>query len=75
MGDQLRMFEPEGPEVLALALAHEKSGNRALAIAESLDVRGWSASARVALQAAESSYRLAAEMFMLAEFEALAGVA
>lgn len=75
MGDQMSMFEPSGPEVLALAQKHQKDAQRAFSLAETLDTSGWSAAAHSAFQAFRRSERLAVEMYMLAEFEALGGVA
>ena len=75
MAQQLAMFEPQGPEVLVLAQAHQGQAHKAYKLAESLDVGGWSAAASAALREVNRRERLAAEMFMLAEFEALGGVA
>lgn len=74
MAEQMTMFEPTGPEVLALAQKHEKDAGRAYALAQTLDVSGWSAAAHTAYRQFNLSQRLAAELYMLAEFEALGGV-
>jgi hypothetical protein len=75
MTEQLSMFEPTGPEVLALAQKHQKDAQRAFALAESLGTSGWNAASHVAYAAFHRSERLAAEMYMLAEFEALGDLA
>lgn len=74
MTDQLAMFEPTGPEVLALAAKHERDASRAFSLAQSLDVTGWTAAAHTAYKQFHLSERLSAELYMLAEFEALGGV-
>ena len=73
-GQQLAMFEPTGPEVLALAQKHEKDAARFRSAAEIMDLRGWLAIAEGLLRQAGRSQRIADEMYMLAEFEALGGV-
>lgn len=74
MGEQLSMFEPTGPEVLALAQKHERDAARAFDLAQTLDISGWTAAAHTAYRSFHLSERLAAELYMLAEFEALGGV-
>lgn len=75
MTQQLALFEPTGPEVLVLAQKHEKDARRSFQLAESLDTAGWSAAAHTAYASFHRSERLAAECYMLAEFESLGGVA
>lgn len=74
MAEQLAMFEPQGPQVLALAQKHAKDAFAIRRLAETTDTDGWMATSRALYAASERSDRLAAEMFMLAEFEALAGL-
>lgn len=71
---QLGMFEPTGAEVLALAQKHEREALRAADLAAIYDVRGWSAIASTLRKQAHESEQQAAQLFMLAEFEALGGV-
>lgn len=75
MTEQLSMFEPTGAEVLALARKHEKDAARAFALADTLNTTGWTAAAHSAFKQFHRSETLAAELYMLAEFEALGGVA
>lgn len=74
MTEQLSMFEPTGMQVLELYRKHQRDCDASMALAETLSVRGWHAVAGTVLAAAERSHRLASEMLMLAEFEALAGL-
>lgn len=74
MAEQLAMFEPTGPEVLALAAKHERDASRAFSLAQTLDTSGWTAAAHTAYKQFHLSERLASELYMLAEFEALGGV-
>lgn len=72
--EQLAMFEPTGAEVLQLARKHQRDAERAKALAQSLNVSGWDATARAVMRSADHAERMAAELHMLAEFEALGGV-
>lgn len=72
--EQLTMFEPTGSEVLQLAATHERTANRLQTLAETLELRGWSAAAGRVLCAAAEAQCNAAALYMLAEFEALGGV-
>lgn len=74
MHDQLALFEPTGPEVLALAATHERTARRLCALAETLSLRGWNAAATKVLNAAADAETNSAALYMLAEFEALGGV-
>lgn len=73
MTDQLALFEPTGREVLALAKKHGADATHTRALAETMNVRGWTAIAEKLAHAAQKSERLSEEMLMLAEFEALGG--
>lgn len=75
MTDQLSMFEPTGAEVLQLARKHEKDASSTFDLAEVYSVRGFSALAHGLYKQAHRSESLAIELTMLAEFEALAGLA
>lgn len=75
MGEQLAMFDPTGPEFLALAQKHEKAAQQARTMAQLYDVRGWGAVAHTLYKQAHQAERSAAELTMLGEFEALGGVA
>ncbi len=72
--NQLALFEPTGPEVLHLARKPERDARRARDLADSLDCNGWQASAGQLRRTADWSQTMADEMYMLAEFEALAGL-
>lgn len=72
--EQLAMFEPTGAEVLQLAAKHQRDADRAKALAQSLDVQGWQATAKAVMCNASHAERMATELHMLAEFEALGGV-
>jgi hypothetical protein len=73
--EQLQMFEPTGQEVLHLANKHATDAVKALALAQVWEVQGWHAVASRLRFHAEQKQELAAQMRMLAEFEALGGVA
>lgn len=72
--DQLSLFEPTGPEVIALAQSHERAAKRLQALADVLSLRGWDAAAATLLRSAADAESNAATLYMLAEFEALGGV-
>lgn len=74
MTEQLSMFEPTGVEVLDIAGKHERLSRLQRASAETLSVEGWVNVSRTLHASADRSERLAAEMYMLAEFEALGGI-
>lgn len=75
MTEQLSMFEPTGQEVFVLIKRHEQEAQRNQDLADSLNARGWTATARSLALAASRSQALAAELLMLAEFEALGELA
>lgn len=74
MAEQLTMFEPSGPEVLALASKYDKEARKAIQLAQVWSDLGCKAVAGRLLHTALEYDRWAAEMRMLAEFEALGGV-
>jgi len=74
MGEQLAMFEPQGPEILPLVSKHQRDADRAFSLAQTYDVQGWKATAHRLYQQARASELFAAELLMLAELEALGGV-
>lgn len=73
MAEQLSMFEPQGPEILPLAAKHQRDAERSFQLAQTYDTQGWKATAQRLYQQARASDRLAAELVMLSEFEALGG--
>lgn len=75
MSEQLTMFEPIGPEVLRIAERKEAEAQAMLTRSDNLELRGWHRSALVEFRRAKEAFDEAEQMHMLAEFEALGGVA
>lgn len=75
MAEQIVLFEPSGPELFELAEKHERTAAKLRRLYETLNVSGWTASSGPVLRALMESERRAIECYMLAEFEALGGVA
>jgi hypothetical protein len=75
MTEQLALFEPTGDQVIQLADKYQRDYLKAIEAAALWSDLGCTAVARRLLHAALDLDRKAAEMRMLAEFEALGGVA
>ena len=74
MSEQLSFFEPTGDEVLALAQRCESEADRLYDLGKALELSGMTAKARELKRRAQDHVALANQYWMLAEFEALAGV-
>lgn len=75
MGEQLSMFEPTGAEAVALAQLHQRRAEKLRTDAHWLDAMCMQAAARQVLNLADAEDNTACVFLMLAEFEALGGVA
>lgn len=73
--NQLTMFEPTGKEVFQIAERKEKEAQRFLERSDNLELRGWRRAAQAEFNRAMDAFDQAEQMNMLAEFEALGGVA
>lgn len=74
MSEQLSFFEPTGDEVIALAQRCEINAERLYDLGNTLGLCGMTAKARELKRRAQDHVALANQYWMLAEFEALAGV-
>jgi hypothetical protein len=75
MIEQLQMVEPQGSQFIDLAAKHLKEAKTLHAMADVYDVQGWQAVAAELRTRALTAEELGAMMHILAEFEALGGVA
>lgn len=74
MSAQLALFEPTGAEVGRLALQHLQLAERCSKQAQLAEALGWKAVRDAYVAQADEHELEAAELAMLAELEALAGV-